>query len=167
MNHMSDTSHALLMTTFVGVGATLVMDAWSLLRKHVLGVPPLDYALVGRWLIYLPRGRFHHHPIGATPTAAGERGLGWLAHYLIGIAFAALLLALCGTRWATRPTLLPALIVGLGTVLLSFFVLQPAMGAGVAASRAPRPWLARMHSLVTHGTFGVGMYLSGYLWSLL
>ncbi|MCD4556480.1 DUF2938 family protein, partial [Burkholderia pseudomallei] len=41
----------------IGVGATAVMDAWALVRKRCFGVPPLDYALVGRWLGHLARAR--------------------------------------------------------------------------------------------------------------
>lgn len=164
---MSDPFQTLLAIASIGIGATAVMDAWSLLRKRLLGVPQLDYALVGRWLLYLPRGQWTHHPIGATPSLIGERALGWLAHYLIGVGFAGVLIALAGTRWVAQPTLAPALMVGLVTVVLPFFVLQPALGAGIAARRTPRPWSARFHSVVTHGVFGVGMYLSGWLWHLL
>ncbi len=38
----------LLHIAAVGVGATLVMDLWALLCRHVFGVPSLDLALVGR-----------------------------------------------------------------------------------------------------------------------
>ena len=58
-----------------------------------------------------------------------------------------------------RPTLLPALAVGLVTVAAPFFLMQPGMGAGIAASRTARPAAARMQSLLTHAIFGLGMYL--------
>jgi hypothetical protein len=45
--------------------------------------------------------------------------------------------------------------------------MQPGMGAGVAASRTPRPATARLHSLVTHGIFGLGLYAAGWATSLL
>ncbi|WP_410170667.1 DUF2938 domain-containing protein [Cupriavidus nantongensis] len=152
----------LLHATVIGTGATLVMDAWAILRKQLLGVPALNYGLVGRWLAWLPRGRFHHHPIAATPPVRGEQVIGWIAHYLTGIAFAGILLALWGLDWARQPTLAPALIVGIGSVAAPFLLMQPAMGAGIAASRTPRPNLARLHSLVTHAVFGVGMYAAGW-----
>jgi hypothetical protein len=34
------------------------------------------------------------------------------------------------------------------------------MGAGVAASRTPRPGVARVQSVITHGIFGIGLYLA-------
>ena len=61
------------------------------------------------------------------------------------------------------PRLLPALLFGLTTVVFPFFVMQPALGAGIAASRTPSPWRARMHSLVMHAVFGLGLYASAML----
>ncbi|MGJ7605199.1 DUF2938 domain-containing protein [Variovorax sp. LT1R20] len=152
-------AHALV----IGAGATVAMDLWAIARKRLLGVPSLDYALVGRWLLHMPGGRFRHDPIGASPRMPGERSVGWIAHYLIGVAFAAVLLAIWGLDWARHPTSGPALIVGIGSVAAPFFVMQPAMGAGIAASRTPRPAVARLHSLVTHTVFGLGLY--GAAWA--
>jgi len=151
----------------IGAGATATMDLWAVLRQRLFGVPAMDYALVGRWLVYLTRGRFHHASIGATPSVPHERLIGWTAHYAIGIAFAAVLLAGWGIGWASNPTPGPALIVGIAGVAAPFFVLQPGMGAGIAASRTPRPAVARMHSLVTHAVFGLGLYAAGRAFSWL
>ena len=142
----------------IGAGATALLDAWSLAQRHLRGAPLPDYGLVGRWLGYLPRGRFRHAPIAASKPLAGERAIGWAAHYLIGIAFAALLLALAGPEWARAPTPGPALLVGIGTVAAPFLLMQPGMGLGVAARLTPRPWAARARSLVTHTVFGAGLY---------
>ena len=83
-------------TLVIGAGATLVMDGWGVVRKRLLGMPAMDYGLVGRWLAYLPRGRFRRERIAASPPVRGERLIGWTAHYLTGIAFAGVLLALWG-----------------------------------------------------------------------
>lgn len=155
---MSEAVEFALRTLWIGAGATVVMDLWAVLRRRLFGIPSLDYALVGRWLVHLTRGRFFHDPIGKSPRVAGEGVIGWTAHYLLGIAFAAVLLAGWGLGWARQPTLGPALIVGIGTVILPFCVMQPAMGAGFAARRTPRPAMARFQSLVTHTVFGVGLY---------
>lgn len=142
----------------VGAGATALLDLWTLLRTRLLRVPAPDYGLVGRWIAHLARGRFRHDAIAASPRVWNERAIGWIAHYLIGIAFAAVLLALWGLAWARDPTLGPALAVGIGSVVAPFLVMQPGMGAGIAARRTPRPAAARMQSLVTHAVFGVGLY---------
>ena len=154
-------------TLLTGVGATVTMDLWTIARKRLLGVPLSDYGLVGRWLGYMPRGRFRHERIAASPPVRGERLVGWVAHYLTGIAFAAILLAVWGIEWARQPTLGPALIVGIGSVAAPFLLMQPGMGAGIAASRTPRPAAARIQSVVTHTIFGFGLYASGWLASSL
>lgn len=151
----------------IGCGATAVMDVWGVVKARLWGVASLDYALLGRWIGHMPRGRFAHRSIAAAVPVAGERALGWLVHYLTGIAFAALLLAVWGQSWLEAPSLAPALIVGLVTVLFPFLIMQPALGAGFAASRTPTPGRARFHSLVTHAVFGLGLYLSGLLVSSL
>jgi hypothetical protein len=150
-------------TLATGIGATALIDLWSLLRASWLGVPAPDYGLVGRWLGHMPRGRFRHAAIKAAAPVAGEALLGWSAHYAIGIGYAALLPLLAGPGWFAQPRLLPALAVGVGTVLAPFLLMQPGMGAGYFASRTPRPWPARFHSLVMHALFGLGLYLSAIL----
>lgn len=152
---------------FIGIGATLVMDAWGFFQKRVLGVQPLNYCLLGRWIGHFPRGRFVHARIADSERVRGECFLGWSAHYGIGITFAAVLLAVTGATWTRNPTLLPALVVGIGTIVAPFFLLQPGMGAGIAASKTPRPNLARVRSLATHTIYGVGLYLAGCLWAAL
>jgi hypothetical protein len=142
----------------MGAGATAVVDLWSLVRRRMMGTPLPDYGLVGRWLAWLPRGRFRHRKIAATPAVRGERVIGWAAHYAIGIGFAAALVALRGADWISRPTLLPALSFGIATVAAPFLLMQPGMGAGIAASNTPRPGAARLQSLVTHAIFGIGLY---------
>ena len=61
---------------FIGIGATAVMDVWAIARARLFGIPAFDYALVGRWLAYLARGRFRHDRIAATPPVPGERAIG-------------------------------------------------------------------------------------------
>lgn len=154
--------HAML-TLLTGTGATLAMDAWALARRRLLGTPLPNYALVGRWLAHMPRGRFRHASSAAAAPVRGERLVGWIAHYAIGIGFAGLLVAAFGAEWLRHPTPGPALLVGLATVLAPFLVMQPGMGAGIAASRTPRPRAARLQSLVTHAVFGLGLYASAVL----
>jgi hypothetical protein len=156
----------LLFSILIGAGATLVMDLWAILRQRLLGVASLDYGLVGRWLGRMAHGEFVHASIATASPVRGERLIGWVAHYLIGIAFAALLLWMAGPEWLVTPTIAPAMIVGLATVAAPFLLMQPAMGAGVAASRTPRPWTARLQSLITHAIFGLGLYATGYAVSL-
>jgi hypothetical protein len=160
MNGMVEWAVAAMLT---GAGATAILDLWSLGRARFSGAAAPDYGLVGRWLAYLPRGRFFHHPISASPPAPGERLVGWAAHYLIGMGFAAVLLAVWGQDWLRHPALGPAMMVGLGSVAAPFLLMQPGMGLGFAAARAPNPAKARLRSLSTHGVFGIGLYAAGWL----
>jgi len=143
----------------IGVGATIVMDLWALLLKK-FGIPSLNFALVGRWLGHVPEGKWIHESIGKAAPVRGERALGWAAHYSIGVSFAALLLLIFGLEWAHSPSLLPALGVGIGTVVAPLFVLQPALGAGIASSKTPTPLFNCMKSVVTHTVYGFGLYLA-------
>jgi hypothetical protein len=156
----------LVCSFLTGAGATAAIDLWSVARQRLLGIPPMNYGLVGRWFAYLARGRIRHDSIAATPSVRGERLIGWTAHYLTGIAFAATLLTIWGLDWARHPSLAPALIVGLGSVAAPFLLMQPGMGAGIAASRTPRPGAARLQGLVTHGIFGLGLYAAGWATTL-
>lgn len=151
----------------IGAGATAFIDAWANGRRWLRGIALPDYGLVGRWVAHFARGRFRHDSIAAAPRVRGERAIGWIAHYLIGIAFASMLLAVWGLDWVRHPTLAPALIVGIGSVAAPYLILQPGMGAGIAASRTPNPAAARLRSLVTHAVFGVGLYVAGCVTSWL
>ena len=150
----------LVSTVLAGIGATALMDAWFLVRRRAFGMPLPDYGLVGRWIGHMRHGRFRHQAIGHAAAVRREAALGWNAHYLIGIAYAALLPLLWGAGWLREPALVPALAVGVGTVLAPFLLMQPGMGAGFFASRSPRPAVARIHSVATHAVFGLGLYLS-------
>lgn len=141
-----------------GIGATALTDLWAIVRARAFGIATPDFGLVGRWIGHMPRGTFAHPSIKAAPPVRGERAIGWIAHYAIGIAFAALLPLAFGTGWLARPTLAPALLIGISTVAAPYFVMQPGMGAGIAASRTPDPASARMHSFLTHLVFGAGLY---------
>lgn len=143
----------------IGVGATAVMDVWLQLLK-ARGIPSLNFSLLGRWVGHMAHGRWSHDGIAKAAPVRGELALGWLVHYLTGIVFALALSALAGPAWLHAPTLLPALVFGITTVLLPFFVMQPAMGAGVASSRTPAPAANRARSLANHTVFGLGLYVA-------
>lgn len=158
---MTHALEAIARAAAIGAGATLTMDFWAaVLRK--LGIPSLDFALLGRWLGHLRTGRIIHSSIAKASPVRGERALGWAAHYGIGISFAALLLAMFGLAWARSPTLGPALAVGLVTVIAPLFVLQPALGLGIASSKTARPVFNAGKSVVTHLIYGIGLYITAH-----
>ena len=151
----------------IGGGATVLMDLWLLFLRRGLGMRTLDYAMLGRWLSHIPRGTYVHENIAKAAPVRGELILGWCAHYAIGITFAAVLLSIWGLDWTRSPSLLPAIVIGLATVAAPLFVLQPALGAGFASSKAPNPNAARLRSVLTHTVYGLGLYASARLWAAL
>ena len=143
----------------IGIGATLLMDMWNLFLKRTFSIPSLNYCLLGRWLRHMPDGTFRHASISAAPQKSSECTVGWIAHYSIGVAFALVFVLFISRDWLARPTLLPALLYGVATVVFPFLIMQPSLGLGVASSRAPKPAQARLKSLATHSVFGIGLYV--------
>ena len=157
---MNEWTHPAAAAIALGVGATAITDLWTVARRRLLATPMPDWALVGRWFGHMARGTFRHRAIAEAAPVRGERALGWIAHYAIGVTFAAALVGTAGIEWLAHPTPAPALAFGLATVAAPFLLMQPAMGAGIAASRTRDPARARRQSLVTHAIFGAGLYLS-------
>jgi hypothetical protein len=150
----------ILRAIVIGIGATLVMDLWNLFLKRTFGVPSLSYCLLGRWVRHMPGGTLRHANIAAASPKRLECTVGWIAHYTIGVAFAlAFVVVFTSDDWLARPTALPALLYGIGTIVFPFFIMQPSFGFGIAASRTANPGHARLKSLVTHVVFGAGLYV--------
>ena len=155
---MTDTLELLLRGVLIGVGGAALMDVWGAIARRAFGIKGLDYALLGRWIGHVGRGRLFHERIASAEPIRGERALGWIAHYSIGIAFAYLLLAVQGLEWAHEPTLWPALLIGWVTIAAPWLIMQPGMGAGIAASKTPNPRAARLRNVVTHTVYGIGLF---------
>lgn len=143
----------------VGIGATLFMDLWNLFLKRAFNIPSLNYCLLGRWLRHMPGGTLRHASIAAAAEKSFECTVGSVAHYSIGVVFALVLVIVTSGDWLARPTLPIALLYGIGTVVFPFFVMQPSLGFGIAASKTPNPAQARLKSLATHTVFGIGLYV--------
>lgn len=150
----------LVFAILIGIGATAVMDLWSLLRKHLFNIPSTNWGMVGRWIAHMRHGKFCHIAIVESNSIRGEQFIGWAAHYLIGISYAVLLVIICGKAWVHNPSIGPAIAMGIATVVAPFFILQPGMGAGIAASRTPNPNSVRLQSVINHAVFGFGLFLS-------
>ena len=143
----------------IGIGATLFMDFWNLFLNRTLSIPSLNYCLLGRWICHMPGGTFRHASIAGAPEKPFECPVGRIAHYAIGVVFALAFVTLAPDDWLVRPTLMPALLYGIGTVVFPFFIMQPSFGLGIAASKTPHPTQARLKSLLTHTVFGIGLYV--------
>lgn len=157
---MSTEATYILSAVVVGLGATLFMDVCALVLKHAFSIPSGNYCLVGRWLRHMPEGTFVHASIAGAARKPFECTVGWVAHYVTGAVYAILLVAFVSGNWLARPTLMPAILFGIGSVLVPYLIMQPSFGLGIAASRTPNPTQARLRSLMAHTAFGVGLYVS-------
>ena len=113
---------------------------------------------VGRWFWHLKDGTVFHDDIGKAEPYAGELALGWIGHYAVGILYGVILALVMGAGWFAAPTFLPAWILGIVTVGAGWFLLQPGLGIGVAASKLPNANTVRALNLVAHTIFALGLY---------
>jgi len=142
----------------IGVGATILMDLWAIVLAVLSGRPKPDWAPVGRWFWHLKNGTVFHDDIGKAEPYAHERALGWIGHYAVGILYGIILAVIVGPGWFAAPTFLPAFILGIVTVGAGWFLLQPGLGIGVAASKLPDAAMVRALNLVAHTVFAAGLY---------
>ena len=140
----------------VGIIATLATDLWQRLLQ-IAGVPPANWALVGRWVAWMPRGVFVHRTITATPSIRGELAIGWGFHYVVGIAYAAVYLAITRLVLASGPTLVSALVFAIALLVAPWFVMRPALGLGFFAAKTPHPNVTRIINISVHAAFGFGL----------
>lgn len=150
----------ILRIIFTGIGATFCMDIWAMILKVIFRVHSLDYALVGRWLLGMNEGKFRHQKITDSPALHGEKMIGWVSHYAIGILFAFLPLLLSGKFWFLNPEPVTALTSGLLSLIAPFLIMQPALGFGIAAANIPHPLRARFFSVCAHAIFGLGLFIT-------
>jgi len=147
----------------IGLGATVAMDIWAIILATVLKQPKANWAPVGRWFYHLKSGRIFHDTIATAEPYRHELALGWISHYAVGIAYGIMLALFVGPAWFAEPTVLPAWIWGILTVAAGWFLLQPGLGIGWAASKTPNPTKVRALNLLAHTVFGLGLWLTALL----
>ena len=147
----------------IGVLATIVLDIWAAFVKHVLHLPTANWAFVGRWIGHMPRGVFKHTHVADSEPIRHELAIGWATHYAVGIVYGITYLVIVVSLLSTQPTLISALVFGLATIVAPWFIMQPGMGAGICASRTPRPNLMRMINVSMHTVFGLSLYAAWLL----
>ena len=147
----------------VGVAATLMLDIVQQLMKLAFGWPATNWGIIGRWAAGLPQGQFVNQHIGESPPVNNELTLGWLVHYGVGIAYGAIYLFLVYVVFGTTPGFVPAMIFGLGSVVVTWFMMEPILGAGAMGANTPNPMVTRLHDLGSHFGFGLGLYVGGLI----
>jgi hypothetical protein len=143
----------------VGLGATLFIDFWKLLLV-CCDIKTRGVLFLGRWLGYASDGQFLHNTIIQAPSLEYEKPLGLLAHYCIGVLFAFLLPLFYGNKWLSNPKILPAITVGLVSLLPPIFIIQPLFGFGIAFSKIPDSSQHLLKIFIIHLIYGIGLYLT-------
>lgn len=153
----------ILQAVAAGVFATVVLDLWQRLLFAVSGIPPANWALIGRWFAHLPRGRFIHRPIADSQAVPGELALGWVMHYLVGLAYGFVYVGLMVYGLDRPPSLLNGAVFGAASVVIPWFILQPGLGIGVMGRRAPNPAVPILNALSSHILYGVALFVGAWL----
>ena len=147
----------------IGIGGTIAMDIWGWLQSRYAGAAAANWAMPGRWFGHLMRGRVFHDDIAQAEPVGRELALGWAFHYAVGALYGVTFLMIVGPVWLIQPEFLSAWIFALITITAGWFLLQPGMGLGWAASKTPNPWATRGKGLMAHTVFGLGMWGTGFL----
>ena len=144
----------------MGIAATVAIDLWATFANRMLAWPRTNWAMVGRWIGHMRDGQFTHISITSSPPIVRESILGWAFHYVVGCFYAALYLTYVNIVHMGQPTLVSAVLFGLVTLLSPWLLMQPALGLGIFASKAPKPTLVRLQNLIIHTIFGLVLYYS-------
>jgi hypothetical protein len=149
----------IIMVIVVGVIATATLDIWQQIYRLLFGAPITNWAMIGRWVAYLPKGQLVHEDIGKIPAVAGEATLGWIVHYVVGIGYAGVYLLLMEIVLRSPPGFVSAMVFGAVSVSVTWFFMEPVLGAGAMASRTPKPTAVMAQDFTSHLSFGLGLYL--------
>ena len=145
------------------MGANILFDLWQRGLALATAQAAPNWAPIGRWFWHLREGRVFHDDIMRAAPYAHELRLGWIGHYARRHRLRRGLRAPRRPGWLAAPRLLPAWLFALATVGFGWFRLQPGLGLGWAASKAPNPAKVRLLNLVGHTVFGVGLWLTGLI----
>lgn len=143
-----------------GIWATYFMDSLAkILSRRSIIYPFINPEAMGRWFLYMCKGKFTHGDINRTRALKNEYAWYCLSHYLIGIFPAGFYLFLAFNVQVLRENVWTALLYGLLTVAFSWFWLLPSIGLGIMAKRSARRRQILRTNLINHLDFGVGLFL--------
>ncbi len=158
---------AILQTLLVGIIATATLDIWQQIYRLVFGAPITDWAMIGRWVGHIPEGKFVQPDIGKAPPIANEYSLGWIAHYVVGIGYAVVYLLLMRFVVGSPPSFISAMVFGAVSVGVTWFFMEPILGAGIMGSKIPRQARAMAHDFTSHLSLGLGLYVGALVAGLI
>ena len=129
------------------------------LVKRKLIYPFIAPEAVGRWFLYMFRGKFIHKDIHKTPALKNEKLWCLISHYMIGIVLVGIYLFLELNSSTIRNNTWISLVYGIVTVFLPWLWLLPSTGLGFMASKSSNRSLILRTNLVNHTNFGLGLFI--------
>ncbi|MHC4598423.1 MAG: DUF2938 family protein [Planctomycetota bacterium] len=147
----------IIVAVVAGVMGTLAMDSLNYLFFRTGMLLRIDVRMIGRIVAGWPRLRFRYSHPGEIEPFAGEKIIGHLTHYAIGVGLA--LFFVIGWDLLFGGIASPgwALVYGVATTVNSWFIVYPSMGLGVFGKRSPERSRAVLSPLANHLFYGVGL----------
>ncbi len=143
-----------------GIWATVFMDSLAkILSRRCLIYPFIIPEAMGRWFLYMFKGKFKHADINRTPPISNERRWYYISHYLIGIILAGIYLLFIQIFLETSESIWLAPVYGICTVALAWFWLLPSIGLGIMAKKSAKRNLILRTNFINHANFGFGLFV--------
>ena len=142
----------------MGIWSTLVMDILAIIFSKLKVIrPKIGPEIIGRWSLYMLKGKFVHRDINKTPPMPNEILTSWISHYLIGIVLAGVYLLIEKVYPIIADQFWIAIIFGILTIVRPWLWLFQSIGIGFMASKIPKKSPYIIPSLVNHTDFGLGL----------
>jgi hypothetical protein len=143
-----------------GIWATFFMDSLAkILARGKIIYPFVTREAMGRWFMYMWKGKFTHEDILRTRALKNEQVWYYLSHYLIGILLAGFYLLPASRIQVLQEQLWLIIVYGLLTVAFSWFWLLPGIGLGFLAKKSAKRGRILTTNLINHLNFGIGLYI--------
>ena len=144
----------------MGGFATYFMDLLSgFLAKRKLIYPFISPDALGRWFLYIFRGKLIHEDISKAPKLKNEKLWSVISHYLIGAVLVGVFLLLESNLPIIREHIWMSLLFGIATVFFPWFWLLPSIGIGFMASKSSYRLRILKTNLINHTNFGLGLLI--------
>ena len=115
----------------VGCLSVAVLDLWQRLAHRLGGLPPTNWAVVGRWLLMLLRqGILFNTGLAQAPSLPRERLIGWVFHYVIGVVYVWVYVTLWQPNWGLDNPLTDGLLFGAISTVVPWFFFHAGDGCG-------------------------------------
>lgn len=143
-----------------GIWATFYMDFFAgILAKKNIIYPFVSTEEMGRWFVYLIKGKIVHKDIRETRPVKNEKSWYYISHYFIGVFLAGVFFFIAQHFEFVNNNAISALVFGILTIVFPWFWLLPGIGLGFFAMKSPEQSRIIKTNLINHTNFGIGLFL--------